>query len=420
MKVGIIGSGGREHALCQSIKNSNKIDKIYCFPGNAGTSNIAENIKINPEDFENIKNFIIENKIDLVIVGPEKPLVDGIVDYLQKFQIKVFGPNKLASQLEGSKIFTKKICEKFNIPTAKFGIFKNKNDAKKFLDQNNFPTVIKADNLASGKGVYICNTRSEAEIAIDEIFNGKFGKADELLIEEFLNGEEMSYFTVHDGKCFKSFNTAQDHKRVLEGDRGKNTGGMGAYSPSRLINDELEKKIINKIVKPTLQGLSELGTNYKGFLYTGLMIVDNEPYLIEYNVRMGDPECQTILPRLQTDISDIFLACCEEKLNDVNIKWSSKKSLCIVVCSNGYPDKYEKYIEIKNLDEINLSEDDYLIHAGTEKKDGKIYSVGGRVLNFISISDSFGDAKENIIKNLNVLDWPDGFYRKDIGYKVIK
>ena len=420
MKVGIIGSGGREHALCQSIKNSNKIDKIYCFPGNAGTSNIAVNIKINPEDFENIKNFIIENKIDLVIVGPEKPLVDGIVDYLEKFKIKVFGPNKLASQLEGSKIFTKKICEKFNIPTAKFGIFKNKNDAKKFLDQNNFPTVIKADNLASGKGVYICNTRSEAEIAIDEIFNGKFGKADELLIEEFLNGEEMSYFTVHDGKCFKSFNTAQDHKRVLEGDKGKNTGGMGAYSPSRLINDELEKKIINKIVKPTLQGLSELGTNYKGFLYTGLMIVDNEPYLIEYNVRMGDPECQTILPRLQTDISDIFLACCEEKLNDVNIKWSSKKSLCIVVCSNGYPDKYKKHIEIKNLDTINLNLNDFIFHAGTERKGDKLYSVGGRVLNFISISDSFAKAKENIIKNLNTLNWSEGFYRRDIGYKVIK
>ena len=420
MKVGIIGSGGREHALCQSIKNSNKINKIYCFPGNAGTSNIAENIKINPEDFENIKNFIIENKIDLIIVGPEKPLVDGIVDYLEKFKIKVFGPNKLASQLEGSKIFTKKICEKFNIPTAKFGIFKNKNDAKKFLDQNNFPTVIKADNLASGKGVYICNTRSEAEIAIDEIFNGKFGKADELLIEEFLNGEEMSYFTVHDGKCFKSFNTAQDHKRVLEGDKGKNTGGMGAYSPSRLINDELEKKIINKIVKPTLQGLSELGTNYKGFLYTGLMIVDNEPYLIEYNVRMGDPECQTILPRLQTDISDIFLACCEEKLNDVNIKWSSKKSLCIVVCSNGYPDKYKKHIEIKNLDTIDLNVNDFIFHAGTERKGDKLYSVGGRVLNFISISDSFAKAKENIIKNLNTLNWSEGFYRRDIGYKVIK
>ena len=420
MKVGIIGSGGREHALCQSVKNSNKVNKIYCFPGNAGTSNIAENIKINPEDFENIKNFIIENKIDLVIVGPEKPLVDGIVDYLEKFKIKVFGPNKLASQLEGSKIFTKKICEKFNIPTAKFGIFKNKNDAKKFLDQNNFPAVIKADNLASGKGVYICNTRSEAVIAIDEIFNGKFGKADELLIEEFLNGEEMSYFTVHDGKYFKSFNTAQDHKRVLEGDKGKNTGGMGAYSPSRLINDELENKIINKIIKPTLQGLSELGTNYKGFLYTGLMIVDNEPYLIEYNVRMGDPECQTILPRLETDISDIFLACCEKKLNDVNINWSSKKSLCIVVCSNGYPDKYKKHIEIKNLDTINLNVNDFIFHAGTERKDDKLYSVGGRVLNFISISDSFAKAKENIIKNLNTLNWSEGFYRRDIGYKVIK
>jgi len=420
MKVGIIGSGGREHALCQSLKNSNKINKIYCFPGNAGTSNIAENIKINPEDFENIKDFIIENKIDLVIVGPEKPLVDGIVDYLEKFQIKVFGPNKLASQLEGSKIFTKKICEKFKIPNAKFGIFKNKNDAKKFLDQNNFPTVIKTDNLASGKGVYICNTRSEAEIAIDEIFNGKFGEAEELLIEEFLNGEEMSYFTIHDGKYFKSFNTAQDHKRVLEGDKGKNTGGMGAYSPSRLINDELEKKIINKIIKPTLQGLSDLGTNYKGFLYTGLMIVDNEPYLIEYNVRMGDPECQTILPRLQTDISDIFLACCEEKLNDVNIKWSSKKSLCIVVCSNGYPNKYKKYVEIKNLDTINLNVNDFIFHAGTERKNDKLYSVGGRVLNFISISDSFAKAKENIIKNLNTLNWSEGFYRRDIGYKVIK
>ena len=195
---------------------------------------------------------------------------------------------------------------------------------------------------------------------------------------------------------------------------------MGAYSPSRLINDELENKIINKIIKPTLQGLSELGTNYKGFLYTGLMIVDNEPYLIEYNVRMGDPECQTILPRLQTDISDIFLACCEEKLNDVNIKWSSKKSLCIVVCSNGYPDKYKKHIEIKNLDTINLNVNDFIFHAGTERKDDKLYSVGGRVLNFISISDSFAKAKENIIKNLNTLNWSEGFYRRDIGYKVIK
>ncbi len=242
MKVGIIGSGGREHAICKSLKNSNKIDKIYCFPGNAGTSDIAENVNLNLDNFEIIKNFIIDNKVDLIVVGPEKPLVEGIVDYLEKYNIKVFGPNKLASQLEGSKIFTKKICKKFNIPTAKFGIFKTISDANNFLNQTNFPTVIKADNLASGKGVYICNSKYEAQIAIEEIFNGKFGKADSLLIEEFLNGEEMSYFTIHDGKSFKSFNTAQDHKRVLEGDKGKNTGGMGAYSPSRLINDKLEKK----------------------------------------------------------------------------------------------------------------------------------------------------------------------------------
>ena len=319
MKVGIIGSGGREHAICESLINSKKIDKIFCFPGNAGTENIAKNIDINLENFELLKDFILNNKIELIIIGPEKPLVDGLVDYLEKYEIKVFGPSKIAAQLEGSKIFTKKICEKFNIPTAKFGIFVNKNDAKNFLVKSKFPIVIKADNLASGKGVYICNNTNEGDLAIEEIFNGKFGKAKNLLIEEFLDGEEMSFFTVHDGKVFKNFQTAQDHKRVLEGDKGKNTGGMGAYSPSRLINKDLEEKIINKIINPTLKGLSELGTNYKGFLYAGLMIVKNEPYLIEYNVRMGDPECQTILPKIKTDLIEIFLACCDEKLNEITI-----------------------------------------------------------------------------------------------------
>ena len=235
MKVGIIGSGGREHAICQSLKNTNKIEEIFCFPGNAGTKEIAENINLNLKNFENLKNFIFDKKIDLVIVGPEKPLVDGLVDYLESFKIKVFGPNKIASQLEGSKIFTKQLCQKFKIPTAKFGVFKNKDSAKNFLKKANFPTVIKADNLASGKGVYICNKENEAIIAINEIFDGKFGKANNLLIEEFLQGEEMSFFTIHDGNTFKSFDTAQDHKRVLEGDKGKNTGGMGAYSPSRTL-----------------------------------------------------------------------------------------------------------------------------------------------------------------------------------------
>ena len=419
MKVGIIGSGGREHAICQSLKNSNKTDKIFCFPGNAGTKEIAENINLDLENFESLKNFILDKKIDLIVVGPEKPLVDGLVDYLENFKIKVFGPNKVASQLEGSKIFTKKLCEKFQIPTAKFGIFKDRDSAKEFLKKTNFPTVVKADNLASGKGVYICNIENEAIIAIDEIFDGKFGKASNLLIEEFLEGEEMSFFTIHDGNTFKSFETAQDHKRVLEGDRGKNTGGMGAYSPSRLINEELKNKIINKIIKPTLMGLGELGTKYKGFLYTGLMIVKNEPFLIEYNVRMGDPECQTILPKLKTNLGGILMACCEGRLDKLEINWLNKKSLCVVVCSKGYPEDFDKNIEIENINKVNLKEDDFLFHAGTVNKNDKTYAVGGRVLNFVSLSENLRLARKNIMQNLEKLNWSGGFYRKDIGYKVI-
>ena len=420
MKVGIIGSGGREHAICHSLKNSSKVDKIFCFPGNAGTSEIAENVILDLNNFETIKNFVLEKKIDLIVVGPEKPLVDGLVDYLERFKINVFGPNKIASQLEGSKIFTKQLCQKYNIPTAKFGIFENKDDAKKFLQKTKYPTVIKADNLASGKGVYICNNNEEAYVAIDEIFNGKFGKAKNLLIEEFLEGEEMSYFIICDGINFKNFGTAQDHKRVLEGDKGKNTGGMGAYSPSRLINEDIKDKIIEKIIKPTLKGLSEIGTHYKGFLYAGLMIVNNEPYLIEYNVRMGDPECQTILPKLKTDIVDIFLACCNKNLNKVNIDWSNQKSLCVVVCSNGYPDEFKKNIEIENLQSVSLRDNDFLFHAGTIKKNNTVEAVGGRVLNFVSLSDNFDEAKARVVINLDKLNWNGGFYRKDIGYKVIK
>jgi len=420
MKVGIIGSGGREHAICKSLKKSQKISQIYCFPGNAGTEEIAKNVNLDLDNFEYLKNFIIEEKIDLIVIGPEKPLVNGLADYLEQFNIKVFGPNKVASQLEGSKIFTKQICEKYNIPTAKFGIFQNREDSKKFLKKTNFPTVIKADNLASGKGVYICSNEDEAGIAIEEIFNGKFGDAKNLLIEEFLEGEEMSYFTINDGNNFKHFGSAQDHKRVMDGDKGKNTGGMGAYSPSRLMNEELENKIIERIIKPTLKALTELGSEYKGFLYAGLMIVNNEPYLIEYNVRMGDPECQTILPKLETDLLDIFLACCEKKLNKFEIKWSNKKSLCVVLCSNGYPDSFKKNVEIKNLEKIKLDKQEYIFHAGSLKKEGKTYAIGGRVLNFVALSDEFINARQMIYKRLDELDWQGGFYRKDIGHKVIK
>ena len=419
MIVGVIGSGGREHAICELLKRSKKVNKIYCFPGNAGTSKIANNVNIDTNNFEIFKDYILKNKIELVVVGPEKPLVDGLVDYLQKFEIKVFGPNKLASQLEGSKIFTKKICEKYNIPSAKFGVFHNIDDANNFLKKSSHPMVIKADNLASGKGVYICDNVEESSKAVKEVFEGNFGKTNKVLIEEFLKGEEMSFFIISDGISIQNFGTAQDHKRVLEGDKGKNTGGMGAYSPSRLIGEKLEKKILNKIINPPLKALKDLGVEYKGFLYAGLMIIDNEPYLIEYNVRMGDPECQTILPKLNTDLFEIFLACCNQNLKEIKIDWNNKKSLCVVLCSKGYPEKYEKNVEIKNLIKIELNSQDFIFHAGTIEKGGKFFSVGGRVLNFISLSDEFLKARENINKYLRKLNWTGGFYRKDIGYKVI-
>ena len=419
MNVGIIGSGGREHAITFSLSKSKKIGKIFCMPGNAGTENIAKNIKVDISDFKKIEEEVKKNNIELLIIGPEKPLVDGIVDFFQDTNIKVFGPNKAASQLEGSKIFTKKICEKYKIPTAKFGIFQNIKESKNYLEKSNYPIVIKADGLASGKGVYINKNKDEAFKAINEIFNGKFGEAKNVLIEEFLDGEEMSFFIITDGNHIENFETAQDHKRVHEGDKGKNTGGMGAYSPSRLFNEKLEKKIIEKIIKPTLFGLKDLEITYKGFLYAGLMIKNNEPYLIEYNVRMGDPECQTILPKLESDLLDIFLTCCDESLKKTKISWNNKKSLSIVLCSKGYPDEYKKNILINNLEKIKQDQNNLCFHAGTIKELGKIMSIGGRVLNFVCIADNFNEARKNAINNINILNWDKGFYRKDIGYKVI-
>ena len=419
MKIAIIGNGGREHALVATISKSSTINEIFCIPGNAGTSKIATNVELDINEFEILHKFINDNSVDLVVVGPEQPLVNGIVDYLEKFNIKVFGPNKIASQLEGSKIFTKKLCQKYNIPTANFGIFENRIEAKKFLENSKYPNVIKADNLAAGKGVYICNNKQESVLAVEEIFDGKFGEAKNILIEEFLDGEEMSFFIISDGTTIKSFETAQDHKRVLEGDKGKNTGGMGAYSPSRLINNDLEDKILSKIIKPTLKGLKNLGTEYRGFLYAGLMIVKNEPYLIEYNVRMGDPECQTILPKLKTDFVEILEACCNKKLADINIEWTNKKSLCVVLCSKGYPDTYQKDILINNLENITLDEKNFVFHAGTKKENDKIYATGGRVLNFISLSDDFLQARDKVHESIKKLDWNGGFYRRDIGFKVI-
>jgi len=419
MIISIIGSGGREHAICKKISESPQVSKIYCIPGNAGTSEIAKNIEIDVDNFDKIKNFLIKSKVDLVIVGPEKPLVNGIVDFLEKEKIKVFGPKKIPSQLEGSKIFTKKICKKYNIPTANFGIFENTKDTINFIKSSNFPIVVKADGLASGKGVYICENSYSANEAVKEIFDGKFGEAKNVLIEEFLKGDEMSFFVICDGKNFQNFQTAQDHKRAFEGDKGKNTGGMGSYSPSGLINHDLEKKIIDKIIIPTLKAVEDLGENYKGFLYAGLMIKDNEPYLIEYNVRMGDPECQTILPLLKTDFLKILNSCCDETLDKLEIEWKDQKSLCIVVCSKGYPGEFKSNIKIDNLKKLNLDKNDFIFHAGTKKNNGEIFSNGGRVLNLVSISSNYKESRDKVLKLINNLNWSNSFFRKDIGFKVI-
>ncbi len=420
MNVGIIGSGGREHAICFMLKKSKKVSKIFCFPGNAGTESISQNITLDPNNFSELEKHCIEKDIKLLVIGPEKPLVDGIVDFFKGKSVRVFGPDKISSKLEGSKIFTKKICQKKNIPTSKFKIFESLKETINYLKNSNFPLVIKADGLASGKGVYICKNFKDAKIASEEIFNGKFGSAEQILVEEFLEGEEMSYFIITDGINYKFFGSAQDHKRVGEGDTGKNTGGMGCYSPSRLLSKDLELKIKSKIIEPTLNAINEIGGVYKGFLYIGLMIKDNDPFLIEFNVRMGDPECQTILPTLNTDLFDILISCCDGTLNQININFSKSKSICIVLCSNGYPEKFKNNIEIKDLEVLKLTDYQNIFHAGTLKTKNGIISNGGRVLNFVSISDDFSKCRDDAINLIKKLNWKNGYFRKDIGHKVIK
>ena len=419
MNIGLIGSGGREHALCQKIHESKLIKKIICFPGNAGTAKIAKNIKVDILNFREIHQLVQLHKIDLVIVGPEEPLVRGLVDYLRKKKIKVFGPDKFASRLEGSKAFMKKVCKSNNIPTADYKICKNKKDVLNFLKKSKLPLVVKADGLAAGKGVTICSSKKKVLRISEQIFKGKFKSSKKIVLEEFLVGEEASYFVIADKKTFKFFGTAQDHKRVKENDKGPNTGGMGAYSPAKIIDKKLEKKIINKIIKPTFFALKKKKIYYTGFLYVGLMIQDNEPYLIEFNVRMGDPECQVILPRLKTDLIKIINNVVNNKLKQTSINWHKKKSMTVVLCSKGYPGKYKKNKTIKNLDRIKLSKNDFIYHAGTKLENDQLKSNGGRVLNITSVGTDFLNIRKKIIKIIKNINWKGGFFRRDIGWKII-
>ena len=419
MNIALIGSGGREHAICQKLHSSSQTNQVFCIPGNAGTSRIAKNLKIDFLDFKKLLSIIKFYKIDLVVVGPELPLVKGIVNFLKKNKIKVFGPNKYASKLEGSKAFMKSLCRKYKIPTAGFKICKNKSDIKKFLNYHHMPIVVKADGLAAGKGVVICNSVNEVKKVCDKIFSGKFKSSKKLILEEFLEGEEVSYFLVVDQKGFAFMGSAQDHKRVGENETGPNTGGMGAYSPAPIIDYNLEKKIINRIVKPTLAALKAKNNPYTGFLYVGLMIKNNEPYLIEYNVRMGDPECQVIMPRLKTDLVDILSAAVENKLDKIKIKWNKNKCMAIVLCAKGYPNKYITN-KIINLKRAKLTKNSFIFHAGTKLKNDLIFSCGGRVLNIVVLGNSFLKIRKTILTILKKINWKYGFFRKDIGWKVIK
>ena len=419
MNIGLIGSGGREHALCKKIFESKISKKIFCFPGNAGTAHIAKNIDINILNFKNVLNHIKENKIDLVIVGPEEPLVKGIVDFLSKNKVKVFGPNKFASKLEGSKAFMKNLCKQNNIPTADYKVCKNIAHVSNFIKKNKFPIVVKADGLAAGKGVTICKTKSKVFKISKQIFRGKFKSSKTLVLEEFLEGEEASYFLIVDKNNFKFFGTAQDHKRVRENDKGPNTGGMGAYSPAPIVDENIEKKIINKIVRPTLNALKKKKKPYKGFLYVGLMIKKNEPYLIEFNVRMGDPECQVILPRLKSDLLKIINNTVSDKLKVTPINWKKNKCMTIVLCSKGYPGKYLKNKIIKNINKIKLKKNETIFHAGTRLQNNAVFSNGGRVLNFTSSGENFINVRKNILRLIKKLNWKNGFFRKDIGWKII-
>ncbi|MBN44477.1 MAG: phosphoribosylamine--glycine ligase [Rhodobiaceae bacterium] len=421
MNILLLGSGGREHALAKSLYESPKNKKIFCAPGNPGIKDFAELINININNNEDVLNTCISKKIELVIIGPEVPLVNGLADFLNKNNILVFGPRKIAAQLEGSKKFTKQICKKYNIPTAKFKTFDEESTALKYLQKQVFPIVIKADGLAAGKGVIIAESYNVAEKAVKEIFSGLFKDAGkEIVIEEFLVGEEISYFIIADENNFIELTSAQDHKRIGEGDTGPNTGGMGAYSPAPLMNNKLKELTINNIIKPTLMAMRDLGCPYTGILYAGLMITDEGPKLIEYNVRFGDPECQVILPRLKSDLLSLIISSCQNSLNEENIKWDNRFALTIVMASEGYPNDCKVGYEIKGINKIQNLKDIYVYHAGTKKVNDLIFTNGGRVLNITSLGETVKAANCNALNAIKMIDWRGSYHRNDIGWRAIK
>ncbi len=420
MNILILGSGGREHALAWAVMQNPKCDRLIVAPGNAGIAQIADCAALDIKNGGAVVNFAEENSIDFVIVGPEAPLATGVADRLREAGVLVFGPSAEAARLEASKSFTKEICDASGAPTAAYARFTEADPAKAYIREQGAPIVVKADGLAAGKGVIVAMDEQTALDAIDDMFGGAFGGAGaEVVIEEFMEGEEASLFVLCDGEDILSIGTAQDHKRVGEGDTGLNTGGMGAYSPAPVLSAEIEERAMDQIVRPTMTEMKRRGTPFQGVLYAGLMIKDGQPKLVEYNVRFGDPECQVLMMRLGAQAMDLMHAAAEGRLSETQVNWADDHAMTVVMAANGYPGSYEKGTVIKGLDTMPEDSRNMVFHAGTKAADGAILASGGRVLNVTARGDSLQEARDRAYAMVDSVDWPDGFYRSDIGWRAL-
>lgn len=419
MKVLVIGGGGREHAIIYKLTQSKKIDKIYCAPGNAGISELAECVNIGATDIDALVKFAVDNKIDFTVVGMDDPLVAGVVDAFEEKGLRIFGPRKNAAIIEGSKAFSKELMKKYNIPTAAYETFDNYDAALNYIKAHELPIVIKADGLALGKGVLICNTMDEAVAGLKQIMvDKKFGDSgNKVVIEEFLTGPEVSVLSFCDGKTIVPMVSAQDHKRALDGDKGLNTGGMGTFSPSRVYTKEIADECMEKIFKPTVEGLNKEGRTFKGIIFFGLMLTQKGPRVIEYNARFGDPETQVVLPRLKNDLLEIFEACVDGTLDKIDVQWYDNAAACVIVASGGYPESYQKGYEITGLDKCKEAENIYVYHAGTALKDGKFVTNGGRVLGITGVGKNLDEAIKTAYNGVGLVNFEKMHFRKDIGIK---
>jgi len=420
MNILILGSGGREHSLAWAIKQNPKCDRLIVAPGNAGIAQIADCADLNILDGDAVANFVEENTIDFVIIGPEGPLAAGVADRLRRTGTLVFGPSQAAAQLEASKSFTKAICDAAGAPTAGYARFTEAAPARAYVQAQGAPIVIKADGLAAGKGVTVAMTVDKALAALDHMFDGSFGPAGTaVVIEEFMEGEEASFFVLCDGKTILPVGTAQDHKRAFDGDQGPNTGGMGAYSPAPVMTDEVTQKALHEIIQPTMDEMARRGTPFQGVLFCGLMIQNGQPRLVEYNVRFGDPECQVLMMRLGGQVLDLLQACAEQRLHEISVNWADDHALTIVMAANGYPGDYAKGSVIGGLDSQPADSFHMVFHAGTKRVEGQYQAHGGRVLNITARGASLAEAHEQAYAMAHGVDWPGGFYRSDIGWRAL-